>query len=129
MKLQNFFPEDLTLLGLNNLYDTVGDHSHYINSKSIQTPQKIITQGRDYRIASTSPQDSKVIVHQIKLLDAYYHNGYVHLLVIDKVTDSVYFVDINVECPEKEGECVLFDVTDQSKLKDYIAARTFCEKS
>ena len=128
MRLQNFFPEDLTLLGLNNLYYTVGDRSHYINSKSIQTPQKIITQGRDYRIASTA-QGSKVIVHRVKLLDAYYHNAYVHLLVIDKVTDSVYFVDFNVECPEEEGDWVLFDVTDQAKLRDYITAKTYCEKS
>lgn len=129
MKLQNFFPEDFALLGLNDTYNTVGDHSHYINSQSIQTPQNVITQGRDYLIASTPPQRSKVIVHRVKLLDAYYHNGYVHLLVIDKVTDSVYFVDINVECPEKEGDWVLFDVTDQAKLRDYIATKTYCEKS
>ena len=85
MKLQDKFPYDSAIIGLNNIYFTVGDHSHYINSESIQTPQKIIIKGKQYLIASTQPQSTEAIVHRVKLLDAYYNNDFVYLFVINMV--------------------------------------------
>ena len=46
MKLQDLHPIDSTILGLDNVYHTIGAYSHYINSECIQTPQKIITKGK-----------------------------------------------------------------------------------
>ena len=64
MKLQDLHPIDSTTLGLDNVYHTIGEQSHYINSECIQTPKKIITKGNDYLIASTIPQRSDAIVHK-----------------------------------------------------------------
>ena len=35
MKLQNLHPIDSTILGLDNVYHTIGAYSHYINSECI----------------------------------------------------------------------------------------------
>ncbi len=129
MKLQDKFPFDEAIVGLNDIYSTIGDRSHYINSESIQTPQKIITKGRHYLIASTPPHGTEAIVHRVKLLDAFYNNDYVYLFVINMDTDRVYIIDICVSCPEKESKWVLFELEDQRKLRDYLAKISFCAKS
>jgi len=128
MKLQDKFPYDSAIIGLNNIYFTVGDHSHYINSESIQTPQKIIIKGKQYLIASTQPQSTEAIVHRVKLLDAYYNNDFVYLFVMNIDTERVYIIDICVSCPEKESKWVLFEFEDQRKLRDYLAVKSYCEK-
>ena len=128
MKLQDLHPIDSTTLGLDNVYHTIGEHSHYINSKSIQTPKKIITKAKQYIIASTSPQASDTIVHKIRLLDAYYNKGFVYLFVMDLQTDRVYIVDLCVECTNKHRTWVLYDMKDYDKLKDYQAIKSYCGK-
>jgi hypothetical protein len=80
---KKLYPFDETLLGLKDIYHTIGDRSHFINSECIQTPHKIITKGKQYIIASTSPQGSDAIVHKIRLLNVYYNKGYVYLFVMD----------------------------------------------
>lgn len=100
MKLQDLHPIDSTIFGLDNVYHTIGEHSHYINSECIQTPRNIITKGKQYVIASTLPQGSDAIVHQVKLLDAYFNKGFVYLFVMDLHTDRVSIVDLFIECPE-----------------------------
>ena len=128
MKLQNLHPIDSTILGLDNVYHTVGEHSHYINSKCIQTPHNIITKGKLYIITSTTPKCSDTIVQQVKLLDAYYSKGYVYLFVMDLQTDRVYIVDLFIECPEDKCTCLLYDLKDYDKLKDYQAVKSYCGK-
>jgi hypothetical protein len=62
MKLQDLHPIDSTILGLDNVYHKIGEHSYYINSERIQTPKKIITKSKQYLLASTSPQGFDAIV-------------------------------------------------------------------
>jgi hypothetical protein len=128
MKLQDQFPYDETLLGLNGIYHCIGDNSHYINSESIQTPEKIITKGQRYLSASTLMNSSKPIVHKIKLIDAYYLNGKVHLFVVDLKTERIYTVDACVECPESKCTWVIFESGDQEKLLDYLAINLYCQE-
>ena len=128
MKIQSQFPYDETLLGLNNVYHSVGERSHFINSESIQTPEKIITNAQQYLIASTLLSSSKPIVHKIKLIDAYYLNGKVHLFVVDLKTERIYVVDACVECPETKCPWVLFNTEDQEKLLDYLAIKSYCQE-
>lgn len=128
MKLQDKFPYDSAIIGLKNIYSTVGDHSHYINSEIIQTPQKIITKGKHYLIALTPPQGTEAIVHRVKLLDAYYNNDFVYLFVMNIDTERVHIIDICVSCPESDCKWVLFELEDQRKLRDYLAAKSYCEK-
>lgn len=128
MKLQDQFPYDEALLGLNNVYHVSGDNGHFINSESIQTQEKIITNGQQYLIASTLPSNSKPIVHKIKLIDAYYLNGNIHLFVVDIKTERIYVVDICVECPESKCTWVIFELGDQEKLLDYLAIKSYCQR-
>ena len=128
MKLQDLHPTDSTLHGLDNVYHTIGEQSHYINSECIQTPKKIVTKAKQYIIASTSSQGSDTIVHKIRLLDAYYNKGYVYMFVLDLQTDRVYIVDLCVECTNKHCTWVLYDLKDYDKLKDYQAVKSYCEK-
>lgn len=128
MKLQDKFPFDKTIVGLNNIYCAVGDHSHYINSESIQTPKKIISKGKHYLIASTPSQGTEAIVYRVKLLDAFYNNDYVYLFVMNIDTERVYIIDICVSCPEKESKWVLFELEDKRKLRDYLAKISYCAK-
>jgi hypothetical protein len=128
MKLQDKFPFDEAIVGLNNIYSNVGDRSHYINSESIQTPKKTLTKGKHYLIVSPPPQGAEAIVHRVKLLDAFYNNDYVYLFVINMDTERVYIIDICVSCPEKESKWVVFELEDQRKLRDYLAVKSYCEK-
>jgi hypothetical protein len=127
MKLQDQFPYDETLLGLNKVYHSVGERSHYINSYVLQTPEKIITNSQQYLLASTLQSSSMPIVHKIKLIDAYYLNCKVHLFVADIKTDRVYVVDICVECPESECPWVIFELGDHENLLDYLAIKSYCK--
>ena len=115
-------------LGLNKIYHCIGDNSHYINSHSIQTPEKIVINGQQYLIASTLPSSSKPIVHKIKLIDAYYLNGKVHLFVVDLKTERIYTVDACVECPERKCPWVIFELGDQKKLLDYLAIKSYYQE-
>lgn len=128
MKLQKLYPFDETLLGLKGIYHTIGEQSHYINSECIQTPKKIITKGKDYLIASTSAKGFDSIVHKVKLLDGYYNKGFVYLFVMDLQTDRVYIVDLFIECPEDKCTCLLYELKDFNKLKDYQAVKSYCGK-
>jgi hypothetical protein len=128
MKLQDLHPIDATLVGLNNIYHVFGDNSFYINSDCILTPHKIITKGKQYAIASTSPQGSDAIVHQVKFLDAYFNKGFVYLFVMDLNSERVYIVDLCMECPEDKCTWLLYDIKDFKKLKDYQAVKSYCAK-
>jgi hypothetical protein len=128
MKLQDLHPIDSTIHGLDNVYHTIGAYSYYINSECILTPKKIITKGKQYVIASTLPQGSDAIVHQVKLLDAYFNKGFVYLFVMDLHTDRVYIVDLFIECPEDKCTWLLYDLKDFNKLKDYQAIKSYCGK-
>ena len=128
MKLQDKYPYDSSIVGLDGKFHSVGTDSFYINSECIQTPKKIINKAKQYLLASTSPQGADTIVHQVKLLDAYYSKGYVYLFVMDLQTDRVYIVDICMECPEDKCTWLLYDLKDYDKLKDYQAVKSYCEK-
>lgn len=127
MKIQSQFPFDETLLGLRGVFHSVGERSHYINSESIQTPEKVITNDQKYLLASTLLSSTKPIVHKIKLIDAYYLNGKVHLFVMDIKTERIYAVDVCVECPESNCTWVIFELCDQEKLLDYLAVKSYCQ--
>jgi hypothetical protein len=128
MELQDLHPIDSTILGLENVYHVIGEYSHYIESKCIMTSRKIITKGKQYIIASTTPKCSDTIVHKVKLMDGYYNKGIVYLFVIDLQTDRVYIVDLCVECTNKHCTWLLYDLKDYDKLKDYTAIKSYCEK-
>ena len=71
MILQDYFPADLTLLGLRNLYSLVGKDSFLVNSSCVAAKDKILTKGKHYIVFDIPIKtDSKMT--EIVLIDLFY---------------------------------------------------------
>src|ERR1035437_11010800 len=104
MKLQDKFPFDSTILGLNKVYHTVGYYSHFINSDCIQTPKKIVTTSKKYRLVTTADQASDRIVKSIRLIEVLFIVRYLNMFITDLESHRSYIIEIDTECPEKPCE-------------------------
>jgi hypothetical protein len=128
MKLQDKFPFDSTILGLNKVYHTVGYYSHFINSDCIQTSKKIVTVGKKYRLASTTDQSSDRIVKSIRLIEVLFIVRYLNIFVTDLESHRSYIIEIDTKCPEKQCEWVIFDWDDYEKINDFKAIVSYSNK-
>jgi len=128
MKLQDKFPFDSTILGLNKVYHTVGYYSHFINSDCIQTSKKIVTVGKKYRLASTTDQSSDRIVQNIRLIEVLFIVRYLNIFVTDLESHRSYIIEIDTKCIEKQCDWVLFDWHDYEKINDFKAIVSHCNK-
>jgi hypothetical protein len=88
MKLQDRFPYDPTLLGLEGLYEPLGTDSFLIDSKCVMVADQIVSTGDTYFLIERD-ENKKVGATFVKLLDAFYYNDMVYLLVVDTVSDVV----------------------------------------
>jgi hypothetical protein len=127
MILQNQFPYDTSILGLENIYHLTHDGSHYINNEKIQTQNKILAIGRQCLIGFMQVRGSEPIVHKVKVLDAFYHSGIVHLFIEDAELGRMVILDIDMQCPKTKCTWVLFDITEKEKLLDYLAIKLYCQ--
>jgi hypothetical protein len=96
MKLQDFFEYDSTILGLNNLYCTVGDNSFYINSPSIVSNDHIITSGSSYVLVRSSQMDG-IVLQSVDVIDVYYVLGTVHILLLDNLTKKRFTIVLHID--------------------------------
>ncbi|HEY5123629.1 MAG TPA: hypothetical protein VIK14_07830 [Ignavibacteria bacterium] len=109
MKLQTLYPFDSTVTDINNIYHTIEDDGHYINSPCIVTYNRIVHTGTTYLFV-LMPGTPKMNVIVVKLLDVYFDNGFVHLQLMDIVTGRTYQVK-HIVRPDREEDCIwkLFD--------------------
>jgi len=128
MKLQDKFPFDPTILGLNKVYHTVGYHSHFINSDCIQTPKKIVTSGKKYRLVTTADQVSDHIVQNIRLIEVLFIVRYLNMFVTDLESHRIYIIEIDTKYPEKQCDWVLFDWDAHEEINDFKAIVSHCNK-
>jgi hypothetical protein len=124
MTLQDYFPADLTLLGLRNLYTLVGKDSFLVNSSCVAAKDKILTKGKHYIVFDIPIKtDSKMT--EVTLVDLFYYKGNIHLIVQDINSHRVYKVCFCLECPESNCTRYLVDVNyfidrlDAKAIKDY----------
>ncbi len=129
MTLQDYFPADLTLLGLRNLYSLVGKDSFLVNSSCIAVKDKILTKGKHYIVFGIPIKtDSKMTA--IVLIDLFYFEGKIHLIAKDIKTQRVSIVSFCLECPESNCTRYLVDVNyfidrlDAKAIKDYCRCDT-----
>lgn len=124
MTLQDYFPFDSTVLGLENLYSEVGDNSFYVQSECIISKDKILTKGKHYIIFDI-PTKSDIKMTEVILLYLFYYTGYVYLIVQDINTHRVYKVHFGLGCPGCDCTLILMDVRyfidrmDDRAIKDY----------
>jgi hypothetical protein len=121
MRAQVKYPYHSTILGLNNIYSTVGDDSFYINTDFILVRDKILTIGREYLILnlSTTPGNK---MSDVLLVDCYYYEGIIHLILEDVRSHQLFTISQCLECQE----WVLVDLNFFRDLQDTKAIRDYC---
>ena len=124
MILQDYFPADLTLLGLRNLYSLVGKDSFLVNSSCVAAKDKILTKGKHYIVFDIPIKtDSKMTA--IVLIDLFFYEGNIHLISEDINTQRVSIVSFCLECPESNCTRYLVDIDffidqmNERAIKDY----------
>ena len=99
MKAQKLVDYDSAILGLNNLYYTIGEDSFFINSDSILAANKIVTVGKTY-IVFDYASGKCVKITDVLLLDVYYNEDAVHMIVQDIKSQQTFTIVLHVD----EGE-------------------------
>ena len=129
MTLQDYFPADLTLLGLRNIYSEVGTDSFMVNSNCVVAKDKILTKQKHYIIFDI-PTKSEIRMTEVILIDLFYYKSNIHLIVRDINTHRVYKVRFSLECPETNCTRFIVDVDyfidrmDDRAIKDYCRCGT-----
>lgn len=109
MKTQDRFPYNSTLVGLNNICQTIGSNSFYINSECILSTDKIITKGKEY-IIFDRPTETGIKILDVMLVDCYYSEGLIYLNVQDKRSHRVFSINHCLECQESHCIWMLVDL-------------------
>ena len=108
MKLQDLHPFDSAIVGLNGIFSTVGTDSFFINSECILATDQIITIGKEYILVNT-PTEAGVKMTDVILLDVYYEEGVIHMIVQNIMTQRIFTIDHCIECAENEWMLVDLD--------------------
>lgn len=125
MKLQDQFPYDSTILGLENLYIVDYAGNFLINSPAILTPGKTVVRNNTYLlIESLEGKNGKM--YPVTFMDAYYKDGFSYLFVQDLLTNEIFSIDICLECTENQNKWVLVDMNCLNKLFDYLTLKSYC---
>ena len=108
MKLQDLHPYDSFIVGINNIYfiDYKGDF--HINAPFILAPNKTISTGNTF-VLIYSPNSKNKKVHLVGLLDAYYDDGVIFLIVRDILSQETFTIDQMIKCTEDHYKWVLID--------------------
>jgi hypothetical protein len=127
MKAQDLFDYDSAVLGLNHLYSVVGEDSFFINSDCILAANKIVTVGKVY-ILFDYPMGKCVKMTDVRLLDAYYYEDAVHMIVQGILSQNTFTIVLHVDDGEVYCSSMVVDLDyfiDQLNLK---AIKQYCGK-
>lgn len=112
-------PFDETIIGLDNIFHTIGDNSFYANCLCILATDNIITIGKTY-ILFDNPKGTGIKVFDVKLMDGYYKDGIVYLFVQDVNSQRIFTIENCIEYAENECTWMLVDLNyfiDKSNAK------------
>jgi hypothetical protein len=118
---------DSTILGLNNLYVVDNDGNYFINSKSIMVANKTVSSGKTY-LLNVHPIYKDGKLYAIKLLDVYYQDERVNLIVRDIITQRIFKIDDCIECSEHHCTWMLIDLDFFIDIMNAKAVRQYCGK-
>ena len=100
MRLQNRFQYDATLLGLEGKYEPIGNDSFLISSECVKVKQNVVTTGNTYFFVE-SDENQAVSATAVKLLDCFYFNGRVYLMLIDVFKGEVMLRNHKLDSGQK----------------------------
>lgn len=109
MKIQDFFPFDSAIVGMENLYSEVGENSFYAQSGSIISKDKILTRGKKYLVFDI-PTKAGITISEVILIDTFYFESCIHLIVENIETQRISFISFPAECPENNCTKCLVDI-------------------
>ncbi len=125
MKLQDFFPFDSAVLGLENLYSEIDENSFYVQSGCIISKSKILTKGKHYLIFDI-PTKTEITITEIILIDLFYYESSIHLIAEDISTQRVSIVSFCLECPETNCTRFLVDIKYFIQRMNAKAVKDYC---
>jgi hypothetical protein len=128
MKAQDQYPYDKAIVGLNNLYVVDNKGNVYINSPCIMVEEKTVATGNNYLLI-VHPTDKKCIIYAVRLLDVYFDDGIVNLIVCDLLTQRIFKINQCIECTEARCKWILAELDYLNKLIDYKTILSYCGKS
>lgn len=124
MKLQNLFPYDSTLLGLNNQYTPIGDNAFFINYQSVIANDHIVYAGNSYLAIKAIRED--IIVKQVKLIDVYCDGVAINLLMEDISTGKSFTIQQCLDNKKHQCPWVVLDVKYLNEVIEKQAILTYC---
>jgi hypothetical protein len=125
MTLQDFFPADLMILGLQNRYTLIGKDSFFVQSDCIVAQGKILTRQKHYIIIDKSVK-SRIKMTEVILIDVFYYKGNIYLIVQDINTRRIYRVSFSLERPESNCTKHIVDIDYFTDRLDAKAIRDYC---
>ena len=88
-KLQDLFPFNSTVAGLNDVYVASDDgKSFYINTPCIVASNKTIIKDITYLLLDLETDDHQIEEFNVKVLDAFFTDGSVYILIQDLLIDK-----------------------------------------
>ena len=127
MKAQDRYPYDKAGVGLNNQYIVDYEGNFYINSPCIMVEEKTVITGNTYLLI-VQPSGRKSRYYAISLLDVYFDDGIVNLIVCDLITQRIFKINQCLECTEARCKWILAELDYLNKLIDYTDILSYCEK-
>jgi len=133
MKAQDLFDYDSAILGLDNIYYTIGEDSFFINSDCILAADKIVTVGNTY-ILFEYPSGKCVKVTDVRLLDVYYHEDAIRMIVQSIISQQILIIVLHID--EGQVYCTsmvldldyFIDLLNMKAIKQYCGNCTEAEK-
>ena len=88
MTLQDHFPYDSTITGLDGVFHPVGNDSFFINSPCILAEDRIVSTSKIYWLAKNDGNHT-IQIHAVRILDAFIYSQQYYLLIHDFEVDKV----------------------------------------
>lgn len=115
MKLQDKFPYDSAIWGLENLYTTVGDNSFYINNNAVIAKNHTINTGQTYMLIHHL-ENGQITTQLVRLVDVYCDNVNINLVLCDVLKDNSFSIQLDA----KNVNCLPWMLIDVKYFQDEI---------
>jgi hypothetical protein len=125
MTLQDNSPADLTQLGLQKQYSSIGDESYLINSPCVVAQRKILKKGSRYLIFNI-PTKTSITLTEILLKDLFFFEGIIYLISEDIKTHQISIVSFPLKCTESICTRYVVDLNYFHERSNEKAIRQYC---
>ena len=127
MKLQDLHPYDSFIVGINNIYfiDYQGDF--HINAPFIIAAKKIISTGNTYVLMYPNNRRN-CSVHPVRLLDVYYSEGIITLVLQDIFSQETFTIDQQMKCTRGHYKWILSDLDFFYDKMNANLIKSYCGK-